>query len=307
MELRRQPAGGVGDDDVAATRLARDHRIEGHRRRIAALLADDLHAVAVRPHGELLARRGAEGIRRGQQHVGLGIGQMARELADAGRLAGAVDADHHHHRRRVLTDHQLALQRLQQFGQRVHQQLPHGGRIGGLRVLHATLQVVEQELGRLHAGVGHQQRGFELFIQRVVDLRAGEDLGDARPGLAQPLTELVHPALARCRLGRRRRRRRRRCARSHRAGRGSGSGSGSGSKFRHGHRCRGKCRCTRRRRRNWRGRCDGRRSSGRSGDRSGSRNWRRRRGQGLRDDWRDSRGRRRLGGGRWGRRRKRGL
>ena len=62
------------------------------RGRVAALLADDLDLVAIGPDRELLARGGAEGVGRGQQHLLLGLGQVARQLADAGRLAGAVDA-----------------------------------------------------------------------------------------------------------------------------------------------------------------------------------------------------------------------
>jgi hypothetical protein len=79
------------------------------------------------------------------------------------------------------------LQRRQQGGERLGQQPLHGRRIGGLGVLDAALQVGQQELGGRHAGVGHQQRRFELFVQRLVDARAGEDLGDARcPSCAGP-------------------------------------------------------------------------------------------------------------------------
>jgi hypothetical protein len=107
VQLRRQAAGGVGDDDVAAARAAGGHGIEAHRRRVAAFLADDLDAVAVGPHRELFARGGAEGVGRGQQHLVVGLGQVARELADAGGLAGAVDARHHDHRGLVAwADHQ---------------------------------------------------------------------------------------------------------------------------------------------------------------------------------------------------------
>ena len=44
MRLRRQATRGVRNHDVAAARLCRHHRIKGHAGRIAALLADDVHA-----------------------------------------------------------------------------------------------------------------------------------------------------------------------------------------------------------------------------------------------------------------------
>ena len=69
VRLRRQPARGVDDDDVAAARLAGDDGVEGHRGRIAALLADDLDLVALGPGDELLARGGAEGVGGGEQHL----------------------------------------------------------------------------------------------------------------------------------------------------------------------------------------------------------------------------------------------
>jgi hypothetical protein len=70
------------------------------------------------------------------------------------------------------------------------------GAVGGHLALDASAQVVEQELGGLHAGVGHQQRGLELFIERIVDLRVDEHGLDAGAGLAQAGLELVEPALA---------------------------------------------------------------------------------------------------------------
>jgi hypothetical protein len=50
-------------------RAAAADRVEAHRGRIAAFLAHDLDVVAARPRPQLLARRGAEGVRRRQQHL----------------------------------------------------------------------------------------------------------------------------------------------------------------------------------------------------------------------------------------------
>ena len=134
VRLRRQAAGGVDDDDVAAARLAGDDGVEGHAGRVAAFLADDLdpcrrravagRAGALGPDEQLLARRGAKGVGGGEQHLLIRVDEVARELADAGRLAGAVDADDHDHGRRVLADHERPLERREQLGDAVGEQAP---------------------------------------------------------------------------------------------------------------------------------------------------------------------------------------
>ena len=85
------------------------------------------------------------------------------------------------------------------------QQRLHRHRLGGLALLDAPLQVLEQELRGLHAGIGHQQRRLQLFVERVVDARAGEHLGDAAAGAAQALAQLVEPTRAVRRVRRARR------------------------------------------------------------------------------------------------------
>jgi hypothetical protein len=70
------------------------------------------------------------------------------------------------------------------------------GRVGGAAVLDAALEVVEQMLRGLDAGVGHQQGRFQFLVQRVVNARAGEHGGNAGAGLAQARAELVQPACA---------------------------------------------------------------------------------------------------------------
>jgi hypothetical protein len=106
VALRGQAAGGVGQHHVAAAGTAGADGIEAHRRRIATFLADDLDLVAVGPHRELLSGGCAEGVGSREEHLGVQVGQMARQLADAGGLAGAVDAGHHDHGRRVFANGQ---------------------------------------------------------------------------------------------------------------------------------------------------------------------------------------------------------
>ena len=74
---------------------ARSHRVEHHGGRIAARLLDDCHAVALAPHGKLLARRCPESIACGQQDRKVACLQPFGELADRCRLAGAVDTRQH--------------------------------------------------------------------------------------------------------------------------------------------------------------------------------------------------------------------
>ena len=88
------------------------------------------------------------------------------------------------------------LQRRQQLGEGLDQQTLDGGRIGDVAVFDAAFQVLQQMLGGLDAGVGHQQGRFQVFVQRVVNLRAGEHGGNAGAGFAQAGLELVDPALA---------------------------------------------------------------------------------------------------------------
>ena len=64
-------------------------------------LRDHRHAVSLAPGGELLARRRAEGIARGEQHRQVLALQPLGELADRGRLAGAVDPGDHDYERLV--------------------------------------------------------------------------------------------------------------------------------------------------------------------------------------------------------------
>jgi hypothetical protein len=71
-----------------------------------------------------------------------------------------------------------------------------GGRIGGTAVLDAALQIGQQVLGGLDAGIGQQQRGLQILVERLVDLRPGEHLSQAGAGLAQAGTQLVEPAAA---------------------------------------------------------------------------------------------------------------
>ena len=125
---------------------------------------------------------------------------MPRQLAYRGGFAGAVDTGDHDHGGLVLAYHQRLFQRLEQQRQRLDQRIldRHGMRHAA--VLDAALDIGQQVFGRLHAGVGHQQRGFQVFVERVVNATAGKNAGNAGAGIAQAGLQFAQPALA---LGRR--------------------------------------------------------------------------------------------------------
>src|SRR5581483_3030406 len=174
-------------DDVAARR----DRVEGDRGRVgAALAADEAGAGAARPLLELLLGGGAEGVGRADRHLAAVLAELLRELADRGRLPGAVDADDEDHggavvdveRRRRAEDRRDLLG---EGGVQVAELLP------GLEAPH--------ELGgRRHADVRGEERLLEpLPGGRVarVERRDRELLGEraarARERVAQPPHEAL--------------------------------------------------------------------------------------------------------------------
>src|SRR5579885_2933506 len=83
-----ETAGGVNDDGIGFAGLGGGDRVEDDGGRVGAgFLLDDFYAVALRPDFKLLDGGGAE-----NDAVPL-LAEAVCELADAGGLAGAIDAD----------------------------------------------------------------------------------------------------------------------------------------------------------------------------------------------------------------------
>src|SRR5581483_6216283 len=81
-------------DDVAAAALGSGDGVVGDGCRVAAFgRADEVRARTLRPDLELLVGSGAEGVRGGDDDGPAVLGDAVGELADGGRLPGAVDAD----------------------------------------------------------------------------------------------------------------------------------------------------------------------------------------------------------------------
>ena len=103
------------------------------------------------------------------------------------RLAGAVDADDHDHGRRVLADRERALERREQLGDRIGQQRLHGRRRRSAPARFTRcFRSSSRYLGRLERR--RRPAAARPRAPRTARRRsraAGEDLRDARAGLAQ--------------------------------------------------------------------------------------------------------------------------
>ena len=104
-----EAAGGVEQDDVIGLQLGRLDRALGDIDRLLA--GDDRQRVDVGlapEHRQLLLRRRAGDVERGHQHpLALALRQALGELGGGGRLARALEADHHDHGRRIDVEVEL--------------------------------------------------------------------------------------------------------------------------------------------------------------------------------------------------------
>ena len=178
VALGVEPPGGVDEHDVAPARARRGQRVVRHRRGIGAgARTDDLDARARRPHVELLARGGAERVRRDQRRRAALAREARGELAGERRLADAVDADEERDPRalrsrleggapRARQLHGCALERVAQVERRLD--------------AHQALGPLDHALGGLGADVGLEQRFLQLGarggIHRAAQPEQGPDL-----------------------------------------------------------------------------------------------------------------------------------
>jgi hypothetical protein len=86
----------------------------------------------------------------------------------------------------MWADDQGLFQGGQQLCQQVGQNVSNLRWVAGASGLHLAPDFVQQPLGGGYAGVGHEEGGFKLFVQRVVDAGAGEDLLMLEPVLRKP-------------------------------------------------------------------------------------------------------------------------
>ena len=75
-------------------------------------MAYDVRTGTFSPNFQLVSRRRAEGIRRRQHNLFALIDIAGRQLADRGRLADTVDADHQNDRRLAVRIQRLVIEHI---------------------------------------------------------------------------------------------------------------------------------------------------------------------------------------------------
>jgi hypothetical protein len=175
---------------------SRQDGIEDDGRRIALVLRDHRHVVALPPSFQLLAGGSAEGVAGGEQHALAVALEILGQLADRGRLAGAIDAGDHDHERFVATDIERLLERLQGRAEDTGERPLDALRGIEPFELGGDLQIVEQARGCLDPDVAGEQQGFEFLEKLVVDLAAREDGLELAAPLGTRLGKALEQALA---------------------------------------------------------------------------------------------------------------
>ena len=211
VQLGGQASGGVGQYDVDAAGFCGFHGIETHGGGVAGGLGNHGNVVALAPLLQLLARGGAEGVARGQQHAfALGL-EVFGQFADGGGFACAVHTGHHNHKRGfifrgvVFRQRERFFQRFEQFVEAVFEGAAQFVGIAQAAQADAAAYVGQQVLGGFDAHVAGEQHGFQLFVEVFVDFAAAKHarqrFAHVVARFAQALLEACRPALF-CRLGR---------------------------------------------------------------------------------------------------------
>ena len=140
-----------------------------------------------------------ERVGRAEHHVLVRRHQDARQLADRGRLAGAVDADDQHDARAPVgaADGQPAIG----VGVEQRQQLltQHATWVGGVAALDAEpgAQVGDDLLGRSDAQIGGEQRVLDrlpgVLVEAVARQQAQQAAAEGTLGAGQPLPQPDQP------------------------------------------------------------------------------------------------------------------
>ena len=172
--------------------LAGGDAVEHHGGGVRALsVLDDAAVRALGPDGELLRRRGAEGVRRRQQDVFALGGVSGRQLADGRGLAHAVHA-HHQDDGGLRLQLQLEAADAQGVRQYLHQRGAHLVLPQERLIAHLFAQLRDGPGRRGRAGVRQYQRVLQLLIELLVLAgELGEEAAHLPPGLLQALFYLV--------------------------------------------------------------------------------------------------------------------
>lgn len=203
--LSLQPARGVEDENVYASRACGGAGVKGDGGGISALLAfDHINAQSSGPGFELGDCAGPECVAGAEKNSLALFAEEEREFGDAGGFANAVDAGHQ--------DHGGA------FAGRCHSERSVGG---GPHRFEFSLEILKNLFAAFHfpgfvvgadafdesggsfdAHIGLKEPGFEFGDEGIVETSAQEERSQARdardeclPGFFQPLLELVDDGL----------------------------------------------------------------------------------------------------------------
>ncbi len=180
MSLGVQASRGVGDQDIDIAGACGLQPVEDDGGGLcAALLGDDGNLIALGPHLQLLARRGAKSV-AGGQHDAAPLGeQPVRQFADGGGLAGAVDS---HHQNDIGLDVRVDGERLfhglQDLEHGIVQGLEQRVHVVQFLARHALAQLLENSARGLGAHIGGDQAGLEFVEDVRIDLAAGQQFGE---------------------------------------------------------------------------------------------------------------------------------
>ncbi len=102
-----------------------------------------------------------------------------RKLADGGGFPSAIHARQHDDKRLVRMRIERLRQWLKQSDERFLQRTLELRCIGKAVTFDFSAQFIKQPAGRIHAGIGGEQYGFQLLIERFVYPAAAEQAGNA--------------------------------------------------------------------------------------------------------------------------------
>ncbi len=196
--VHMQAAGGIEHDHVMALEPAGLERAPGDGdRRLARDDGQGRHLRLAAEHGQLLLGRGPAGIEGGHQHaLALAGLQAERDLGGGGRLARALEPDHHHDDGRRGVEIDADAGPAQGLDQRVMDDLHHH-LAGGDALEHALADGLlahrgEEVADHRQGDIGLEQ-GHAHLAQRRIDIGLGQRAAPRQPpeDIAQPFCQLL--------------------------------------------------------------------------------------------------------------------
>ena len=176
-----QPAGGVDDQDIGATRLAGLIGVKGDCAGVTTgFVPYNIYADLPAQDFQLLGGSGPESVRRAQDDFLSFLCEMMGQLGDAGGLAHSVDAHHQYHIRpgnlSLIHPDRFGVFRLHPGNQRLFERFKDI--LTGLQSLlfDSVLQFFDQPEGCFYSHVGRDQYLFKFLPNGIVQFGRPEDV-----------------------------------------------------------------------------------------------------------------------------------